>query len=158
MWSPRRKSSPISSLSSIVVGSPIDSRKDNDEKQAYLLPVHQKPKFRVRTLLSHCLYRRVLIWSVAILFLVCLVLSTHGLDSGRSTILQLVDANKPDDATGDATGDTTGDTAGDTTGSTTDSITISESSSDASAYEDSSSESDDADGDNTRLHWLKYKQ
>ncbi|KAK0635784.1 hypothetical protein B0T17DRAFT_624651 [Bombardia bombarda] len=59
-------------------------------------PVHQKPKIRVRALLGHCLYRRVIIWSVAGLFLLCLGLSTTGgVGIRRGGILDMIRIKTP---------------------------------------------------------------
>lgn len=43
-------------------------------KHEFLLPQpgYQQPKLRVRTLLGHCLYRRVIIWTITLLLLFCL--------------------------------------------------------------------------------------
>jgi hypothetical protein len=54
----------------------------------------QKSKIRVRALLTHCLYRRVLIWTVAAVFLVSLTLFSGGVHHGRGRILGLVDFGK----------------------------------------------------------------
>lgn len=48
------------------------------------LPVHQQPQIRIRALLGHCLYRRVIIWSLTLLALVLLTLYTSG-SGGRTT-------------------------------------------------------------------------
>ncbi|KAK3377861.1 hypothetical protein B0H63DRAFT_227807 [Podospora didyma] len=77
---PRSKSSSFSS-----------TRSSKDEKYWLPLPVHQQPKLRVRTLLGHCLYRRVILWSVAVLFILCLTLSTSGVHLHHSRILDYVD-------------------------------------------------------------------
>lgn len=46
------------------------------------LHVREQPKIKVRTLLTHCLYRRVIIWSVTLLLLACLMLYTGGYTHG----------------------------------------------------------------------------
>ncbi|KAK3365813.1 hypothetical protein B0T24DRAFT_401679 [Lasiosphaeria ovina] len=46
-----------------------------DEKLGLPLPAHQQQKIRVRTILGHCLYRRVLLWSAAVLFFLFFALS-----------------------------------------------------------------------------------
>lgn len=77
----RTRSSSLSSSSSI-----------SDEKYVLLpLAKHQKPKIRVRTLLGHCLYRRVIIWTVAALFILGLTLSTTGVHLRHGRVLDLVD-------------------------------------------------------------------
>ncbi|KAK4453758.1 hypothetical protein QBC34DRAFT_318669 [Podospora aff. communis PSN243] len=77
----RKKSASFSSSSSI-----------GDEKYG-LLPLanHRKPKIRVRTLLGHCLYRRVIIWTVAALFLLGLTASTTGIHLRHGRVLDFVD-------------------------------------------------------------------
>jgi hypothetical protein len=77
----RKKSGSFSSSSSI-----------GDEKYG-LLPLanHQKPKIRVRTLLGHCLYRRVIIWTVAALFIMGLTASTTGVHLRHGRVLDFVD-------------------------------------------------------------------
>ncbi|KAH8893364.1 hypothetical protein GQ53DRAFT_780798 [Thozetella sp. PMI_491] len=87
----RSKSDSISSFSSF---SSILSGKE--DRPLLPLPAHQKPKIRVRTLLSHCLYRRVIIWTVALLFLIVLGFSTGGVQTRRGRILDLVDFRKGD--------------------------------------------------------------
>jgi hypothetical protein len=49
-------------------------------KQDFLLPPpgYRQPKIRVRTLLSHCLYRRVIIWTIVLLLLSCLTVYSSG--------------------------------------------------------------------------------
>ena len=56
-------------------------------------PIQQPSKIRVRTLLGHCLYRRVIIWTVAVLFLLFLALFS-GAHGGRERILELVEFGK----------------------------------------------------------------
>ena len=63
-----------------------------DEKNSLLaLPAYQQPKLRVRALLGHCLYRRVILWTLTILFVVCLTVSTRGVRLRHDTILDFVD-------------------------------------------------------------------
>lgn len=62
----------------------------DDEKPLLPFPVHQKPKFRVRALLGHCLYRRVILWSIAVFFLLCLTLSSGGARQRRNSLLEMV--------------------------------------------------------------------
>ena len=49
-------------------------------KEKPLLPftARKKKRIRVRTLISHCLYRRVILWTVAILALSAITLSRRG--------------------------------------------------------------------------------
>jgi len=77
---PRRKSSSFSSTSSA-----------REEKFLLPLSTHRQPKIRVRTILGHCLYRRVIIWIVTALFLLCMGLMASSSNFGRTRILGLVD-------------------------------------------------------------------
>lgn len=65
-----------------------------DEKSLLPLPVHQKRKIRVRELLGHCLYRRVILWTVAVLFMICLTLSSTGARFRGDSLRGLVEAEK----------------------------------------------------------------
>lgn len=53
-------------------------------------PMHQKSELRVRALFTHCLYRRVILWTATVLVLVFLSLFSHGLRPGSGRILDLV--------------------------------------------------------------------
>ncbi|KAK3326350.1 hypothetical protein B0H66DRAFT_472361 [Apodospora peruviana] len=86
---PRSKSSSFSSTSS-----------RREEKLLLPLSAKPQPKFRVRALLGHCLYRRVIIWSVTAIFLLSMgLMASSGLHHDR--ILELVDFkyNKQDAGT-----------------------------------------------------------
>ena len=48
----------------------------------------------MRALLSHCLYRRVLLWAITGTILLCLVLSSSGVRTRHGRILDLVDFRK----------------------------------------------------------------
>ncbi|KAK1760538.1 hypothetical protein QBC47DRAFT_448920 [Echria macrotheca] len=66
-----------------------------DEKYSLLaFPVHQKPKLRVRNLIGHCLYRRVILWTVAVLSLVCLIFSAGHAHFPRRKVLDLAEFRK----------------------------------------------------------------
>jgi hypothetical protein len=56
------------------------------------LPVNSKTKFRIKALLGHCLYRRVIIWGTVVLALLVLALSAG--PSKREALLDLVDFRK----------------------------------------------------------------
>lgn len=49
------------------------------KEEKFLLPprVHRKSKFRLRTLLGHCLYRRLILWTAAGLSLLCLAVTSQ---------------------------------------------------------------------------------
>ncbi|KAK4042716.1 hypothetical protein C8A01DRAFT_44336 [Parachaetomium inaequale] len=85
--------------------SSLSSLLSNDEKSLLPRPAyhHQKPKIRVRTLLGHCLYRRVILWTAAGLVIVFLTLTSgnHGLR--RERLLDLVKSKpyeKPEGSNG----------------------------------------------------------
>ncbi|KAL2268710.1 hypothetical protein VTJ83DRAFT_3556 [Remersonia thermophila] len=73
-------------------------------KDTYLLPfavkAHQNTKFRIRTLLSHCLYRRVIFWGIVIVALLCLSLTTtsRGDTLRRARLLELTKQHGGEDA------------------------------------------------------------
>ncbi|KAK4229602.1 hypothetical protein QBC38DRAFT_97475 [Podospora fimiseda] len=90
---PRSKSNSFSSS--------IFSREDltflREEKT--LLPYSNQPKppkIRVRTLLGHCLYRRVFLWSVGFLLLLWLTLSSNKTQLRRERIFRLVNFGEDD--------------------------------------------------------------
>ncbi|KAK3359124.1 hypothetical protein B0T25DRAFT_87300 [Lasiosphaeria hispida] len=63
-----------------------------DEKYLLLpLAAHQQPKIRVRALLGHCLYRRVILWTLTIVLVLCLTLSTSGGHTRHGRLRDLVD-------------------------------------------------------------------
>lgn len=64
---------------------------NNDEKYSLPRSVQQKRRFRIRTLLSHYYYRRVILWTAAALALLILGLSTTS-ENGlrRERLLELV--------------------------------------------------------------------
>ena len=84
--------------------SSLSSLLSNDEKSLLPRPAyHQKPKIRVRTLLGHCLYRRVILWTAAGLVIIFLTLTSgnHGLR--RERLLDLVKSKpyeKPEGSNG----------------------------------------------------------
>jgi hypothetical protein len=57
----------------------------------YGLPIYEKPKVRVRALLGHCLYRRVILWGTTAVFLILLALFTSGERTRHGKLLDLVD-------------------------------------------------------------------
>lgn len=61
------------------------------------LPVQSSPRFPVRALLGHCFYRRIIIWSVTIIFFLFMVLFSGGVHTRHGRIL--------DHLAGFATGD-----------------------------------------------------
>jgi hypothetical protein len=88
----RSKSDSFSSILSTLSGK--DGQDGKDERHYLPAPAHSKSTIRVRALLGHCLYRRVIIWSVTILVLTCLTLFTGGVRTRHGRILDLVDFRK----------------------------------------------------------------
>ncbi|KAL2191939.1 hypothetical protein L209DRAFT_85780 [Thermothelomyces heterothallicus CBS 203.75] len=68
--------------------SSLTSLLSNNEKSLLPRPVYQKPK--IRTLLGHCLYRRVILWTAAGLALLFLTLSSGKRGPRRERLLDLV--------------------------------------------------------------------
>lgn len=58
------------------------------------LPAQSKRKIRVRALLSHCLYRRVILWLFTVVVLISLVMCTNGVPTPRNGLLDLVHFHK----------------------------------------------------------------
>lgn len=107
----------------------------------------------MRALLSHCLYRRVMIWAVTVTILLCLVLFSSGVQTRRGRILDLVDFRKGSHSETPKTGHGT------------DSATIEQQVSIEKPKEDGKKndgkkDDDKKDDNNGRdpLHWLEYKQ
>lgn len=56
------------------------------------LPVQSSPKLAMRALITHCFYRRVIIWAITATFLMCLMLFSGGVHTSHGRILDhLVD-------------------------------------------------------------------
>ncbi|KAH6655420.1 hypothetical protein BKA67DRAFT_236379 [Truncatella angustata] len=67
-------------------------------KQDIYLPISTKPqpKLRVRALLGHCLYRRVVIWTLVAIALLAITLFHPGLTHNTHNVLDLVQLGKSD--------------------------------------------------------------
>jgi hypothetical protein len=67
-------------------------------KEDYFLPVSTKPqsKLRVRALLGHCLYRRVVIWALVVVVLLSITLFNPQLSHNTRNVLDLVQIGKAD--------------------------------------------------------------
>ncbi|KAM0808978.1 hypothetical protein AB5N19_09321 [Seiridium cardinale] len=67
-------------------------------KQEIFLPISTKPqpKLRVRALLGHCLYRRVVIWTLVVIALLSFTLFNPRLTSSSRNVLDLVQMGKSD--------------------------------------------------------------
>jgi len=75
-----------------------DSFSRGYKEDGLLLPlVSEKKRIRIRSLLGHCLYRRVIIWTVAGVLLLCLAFSTSGVSISRGRIRTLVDFGQRED-------------------------------------------------------------
>ncbi len=125
----RSKSDSISSFSSFSSFSSILSGKE--EGPLLPAPVYQKPKIRVREVLSHCLYRRVIIWSLTLLTLLFIGVCTSGVHTRHGRVLDLVDFGKSGHSTGTAEG---------------------------AAQAEGTERSDHDDNDEKTPHWLKFTQ
>ncbi len=83
---------PASSLTSSKSDSFSRILSTRDEKYVLLPPpVHQKPKIRVRALLGHCLYRRVIIWTLGVVCLLWLAFTTSGVRLRNGRVLDFVE-------------------------------------------------------------------
>lgn len=51
------------------------------------LPVQSSPRFPVRALLGHCFYRRIIIWTIALIIFLCMVLFSGGVHTRHGRIL-----------------------------------------------------------------------
>lgn len=107
----------------------------------------------MRALLSHCLYRRVMIWAITVTILLCLVLFSSGVQTRHGRILDLVDFRKGSHSETTKTGLGTG------AGTIEQQLTIEKSKEDGKK-EDGKTEEGKKDDDKGRdpLHWLEYKQ
>lgn len=61
----------------LSTSSRSSSRASDSRNSEPLLPYSEKPVIKVRSLLGHCLYRRVFIWTVVSLVLAAIVLFRH---------------------------------------------------------------------------------
>lgn len=102
----------------------------------------------MRALLSHCLYRRVMIWAITVTILLCLVLFSSGVQTRRGRILDLVDFRKGSHPETSKTDHKTG------------SATIEQQVSIEKPKEEGKKDEGKKDDEHGRdpLHWLEYKQ
>lgn len=128
------------------------------------LPVQSSPRFAMRALLSHCFYRRVIIWVVTVTAVMCLMLFSGGVPTSQGRILNhLVDFGKSDLSKVSSDGFSTGSSAGhkgiDSTAAAPEAKEKESTNSNDSNKEKSSQESSNPQGLGSHsLHWLKYKQ
>ncbi|KAL2259606.1 hypothetical protein VTK26DRAFT_6656 [Humicola hyalothermophila] len=78
---------------------------DDDRPFVLPSPVHQKTKLRVRTLWGHCLYRRVILWSVVVLVILGIALASSSGQQRRERLLAFVE-NQQDGEGTDGNGNT----------------------------------------------------
>jgi hypothetical protein len=90
-----------SSLSNLLPG--------NDDKPLLPYAPRQRSRVRIRTLLGHCLYRRVLLWGAACLALICFALVTNSGSSGlrRERLLEFTKLPPEWEGTNETTTSTT---------------------------------------------------
>lgn len=72
----------------------------NEDKLLLPLPGHPKAKVRVRALLGHCLYRRVILWTVAVIVILGLALTSSGGQRRRERLLAFVEHYQGGDSAG----------------------------------------------------------
>jgi hypothetical protein len=106
----------------------------------------------MRAILSHCLYRRVMIWAVTVTILLCLALFSSGVQTRHGRILDLVDFRKGSHSETPQTG------LG--TGAATIEQQLSIEKPKEADKEDGKEDEGKEDDNNGRdpLHWLEYKQ
>lgn len=102
----------------------------------------------MRALLSHCLYRRVMIWAITVTILLCMVLFSSGVQTRHGRILDLVDFRKGSHS------ETT--KAGLGTGPATIEQQVTIEKPKEEGKKDDAKKADDKGRD--PLHWLEYKQ
>ncbi|KAI0009928.1 hypothetical protein F4779DRAFT_335176 [Xylariaceae sp. FL0662B] len=90
--------------------SNLMSRKSGFSKSEIMLPITTKPqsKFRVTALLGHCLYRRVVIWTIVIIALLSVTLFNPRLTARSRDVLDLVHGTKSEVKTAPAVPDDVG--------------------------------------------------
>lgn len=85
-------------IARLTKGKPYTFPLFSPSKDGYLAPypspTQRHPKIRVRTFFTHCLYRRVLLWTVAVLVILSLTLFSGGFRAGHGRLLDLVDFRK----------------------------------------------------------------
>lgn len=107
----------------------------------------------MRALLSHCLYRRVMIWAVTVTVLLCLVLFSSGVQTRHGRILDLVDFRKGSHSETPKTG------LGTAPATIEQQLTIDKSKEEGKKDEGKEDEGKKDDGNGRDpLHWLEYKQ
>lgn len=107
----------------------------------------------MRALLSHCLYRRVMIWAVTVTVLLCLVLFSSGVQTRHGRILDLVDFRKGSHSETPKTG------LGTAPATIEQQLTIDKSKEGGKKEEGKEDEGKKDDGNGRDpLHWLEYKQ
>lgn len=133
------------------------------------LPVQSSPKAAVRALLSHCFYRRVIIWAITATVLLCLMLFSGGVHTHHGRILDhLVDFGQGDTARPFSTVNTTPNPSDGNSDSSVGDKNHSESPSpEKAANSDTESYAKEYENDTPQnqqsynhggIHWLKYEQ
>ncbi|KAI1502565.1 hypothetical protein F5X99DRAFT_152574 [Biscogniauxia marginata] len=82
----------MGSISDLMSRKPSSYTTFMARKGDYYLPVSTKPqsRFRVKALLGHCLYRRVVIWTVVVVFLLTITLYNPRISTSSKNVLDLV--------------------------------------------------------------------
>lgn len=103
----------------------------------------------MRALLSHCLYRRVMIWAITVTVLLCMVLFSSGVQTRHGRILDLVDFRKGSHSETPKTG------LGTAPATIEQQLTIEKPKEEGKKEE---GKKDDDNNGRDPLHWLEYKQ
>lgn len=81
------------------------------------LPVQSSPRLAMRALITHCFYRRVIIWAITAIIILSLMLFSGGVHTRHGRILDhLVDFGRTSKSSLDATGGVIGSISGSITG------------------------------------------
>lgn len=85
------------------------------------LPVQSSPKLAMRALITHCFYRRVIIWGITAIIILSLMLFSGGVHTRHGRILDhLVDFGRTSKGSLDATGGVIGSISGSISGGSSD--------------------------------------
>jgi hypothetical protein len=133
------------------------------------LPISNKPKskLRVKALLGHCLYRRVVIWTIVVIACLSLTLFNPQLNTRSREVLEMVNLGKgepkegPEIVTNTGLQKQTGDdeAQAEQVGQDAEVNIIEEENSDESIPTQEKEEGNEKENkDDDGPHWLKYKQ
>ncbi|KAI1845171.1 hypothetical protein JX266_008718 [Neoarthrinium moseri] len=94
--SPRRNSPIMEKVSNLILRKSDSFSSILSKKEEAFLPMalKPKPKFRLKALLSHCLYRRVVIWTLVAIVLLSVTLFNPRIAHSHRNVLDLVPLGK----------------------------------------------------------------